>query len=46
MKPELIKSLGITIEEMKDGFQNEEEGVFNWIQSNVVRMFEAALTPQ
>lgn len=46
IKPELIKSLGIMVEEIKDGFKNEEEGVFNWVQSNTVRIFQENLPPQ
>jgi hypothetical protein len=39
LKPKVAQALGVCIEELKDGFTNEEEGVFNWIQANAVRHF-------
>lgn len=46
LKPALARALGVAIDELKDGFINEEEGVFNWIKANLVRHFEKGLPPQ
>lgn len=42
----MAQALGVCIEELKDGFINEEEGVFNWIKANAVRYFQQSLPPQ
>lgn len=46
LKPTMVKSLGETIEELADGFQNGEEGVFKFFSTNMMEYYKKTLPPE
>lgn len=46
VKPAATRAVGEIIDELKDGFQTGEEGVFAWIQSNAMKYYMKTLPPE
>jgi len=46
LKPTMVKSLGETIEELADGFQNGDEGVFKFLSTNMMEYYKKTLPPE
>lgn len=42
----MVKALGETIEELADGFQNGEQGVFKFFSTNMMEYYKRTLPPE